>query len=71
MNFLAQILANISVVGLNWLYEKIAFLLSRALEKQKIFKEIEEKNKAIREQTEAAQTKEEREDAAKNTTDNF
>lgn len=71
MSFLSQLVANLAVVALNWAYGKISSLLTRALEKKRVQEEIRAKNKQIREQTESAQTKEERDAAAENDIRNF
>lgn len=71
MAFLGKILALIIQPILNWLYEKISSLIGRYVARQKAKQEIEAKNKAVREQLEKAETKEEREDAAKNVIDKF
>jgi len=56
---------------LNWVWSKVAESIKQWQIRREIRKAIEEENKKAREELEKAQTKEERDHAAKNITDKF
>lgn len=64
-------LADLAVKLLTFVYGKVSEWLSRAIELKRKYDSVREKNAAVRKQTEAATTKEERDDATKNIIDNF
>lgn len=66
MAFLARILNLVGPVFLNWALGKIAPWIASLLKKQEDEAKSQKKNAAVREKTEAADTPEQREDAAKN-----
>jgi hypothetical protein len=71
INFLGKIAALLVAPILNWLYDKVVRSLKDYIARKKAEKAIKNKNEAIRAQTEGAQSKEDREAAAKNVIDNF
>ena len=71
MAFLGKVFGLLIQPVLNWLWDKLSGLLKAYLDRRKAKAEIEKKNKEVREQLEKAETKEEREDAAKNLIDKF
>lgn len=71
MSFLAKLLADLAVPILNWIYGKVSLWLDKTLAIQRAYKEAHQKNKEVREQTESAETREERLRAAQKDIDNF
>lgn len=66
MEFLAALVARLSLPILNWIYDKVGNLISKALETNRAYDQIKSRNKKVREQTESAVTEDERKDALKN-----
>jgi len=66
MPFLAKLLNMVAPVFLNFFWGKLASWIAAMRRKQEDEAKSEAKNKAVREKTEAADTPEQREDAAKN-----
>ena len=68
---LTGFLSDFAVKLLTWLYGKVSNELTKALEYQRKVKASREKNAQVREQTEQAETKQERIDALNNDADSF
>jgi hypothetical protein len=66
MSFLSKLLTVLTPVALNWLWDKLASIAAGIKAKWEAKKKREADNKKVREQTEAAETPEDRENALKN-----
>lgn len=69
--FLIKLLSGIAVPILEWVYGKLAKWIERSNRLKKGYEEAREKNAQIRENTEKAETKEERKDALRSDLHNF
>lgn len=66
MGFLTKLLATITPIFLNFIWEKVAKLIADWKISREAKKKRESDNKQVREKTDAAQTPEERDEALKN-----
>lgn len=66
MSFLTKLLAAITPIFLNFIWDKVAKLIAEWKLSREAKKKREADNKQVREQTEAAETPEDRENALKN-----